>query len=108
MASYQTFPQAETNELPAKKHSQASTIAVMVTALCLGAAYVSTTTGPARADEFFTGGGDEDTPDDADGLGEGKALRARERQRRQGEKRVPGRLRHLRRVDRQGFRLLAV
>ena len=59
MASYQTFPQAETDELPAKKHSQASTIAVMVAALCLGAAYVSTTTGPAWAEEFFTGGGDD-------------------------------------------------
>ena len=59
MASYQTFPKAETNELPAKKHSQASTIAVMVAALCLGAAYVSTTTGPAWAEEFFTGGGDD-------------------------------------------------
>ena len=106
MASYQTFPQAETDELPAKKHSQASTIAVMVAALCLGAAYVSTTTGPAWAEEFFTGGGDDGyNPDDSV---EGKALRARERQRRQGEKRVPGRLRHLRRLDRQGFRLLAV
>ena len=52
MASYQTFPQAETNELPAKKHSQASTIAVIVAALCLGAAYVSTTTGPAPANEL--------------------------------------------------------
>ena len=65
MASYQTFPKAETNELPAKKHSQASTIAVMVAALCLGAAYVSTTTGPAWAEEFFTGGGDDGyNPDD--------------------------------------------
>ena len=70
MASYQTFPQAqgqaETNELPSKKHSQASTIAVMVAALCLGAAYVSTTTGPAWAEEFFTGGGDDGyNPDDS-------------------------------------------
>ena len=65
MATYQTFPQAETNELPSKKHSRASTIAVMVTALCLGAAYVSTTIGPARAEEFFTGGGDDGyNPDD--------------------------------------------
>ena len=62
MASYQTFPKAETNELPAKKHSQASTIAVMVAALCLGAAYVSTTTGPAWAEEFFTGGSQRSTP----------------------------------------------
>ena len=45
--------------MPAKKHSQASTIVVMVAALCLGAAYVSTTTGPAWAEEFFTGGGDD-------------------------------------------------
>ena len=66
MASYQTFPQAETNELPSKKHSQASTIAVMLAALCLGAAYVSTTTGPAWAEEFFTGGGDDGyNPDDS-------------------------------------------
>ena len=47
--------------MPAKKHSQASTIVVMVAALCLGAAYVSTTTGPAWAEEFFTGGGDART-----------------------------------------------
>ena len=52
--------------MPAKKHSQASTIAVMVAALCLGAAYVSTTTGPAWAEEFFTGGGDDGyNPDDS-------------------------------------------
>ena len=37
----------------------------MVTALCLGAAYVSTTTGPAWAQEFFSGGaGDDYNPDD--------------------------------------------
>ena len=53
MTSYQTFPQVdEPKQSQAIDGRKRSTIAVIVAAFCLGAAYVHTNTGPAPANEL--------------------------------------------------------